>query len=76
MYTACTQNLIRVFGLPFLDPIPSAFVWVALAAWALTFAGLVLHVIGLIRESTGQQSQTLREGPAGKPRAGQGAEQR
>jgi tellurite resistance protein TehA-like permease len=44
MYTVCTQNLIRLFGLPFLDLIPALFVWVALAAWALTFAGLVGHL--------------------------------
>lgn len=40
MYTACTQSLIRIFRLPFLDPIPAVFVWIALAAWALTFSGL------------------------------------
>jgi tellurite resistance protein TehA-like permease len=44
MYTVCTQNLIRVFQLPFLQPIATAFVWIALAAWALTFAGLTRHV--------------------------------
>jgi hypothetical protein len=36
MYTVCTQNLIREFRLPFLEPIPAVFVWVALAAWGLT----------------------------------------
>jgi tellurite resistance protein TehA-like permease len=46
MYTACTQNLIGVFGLPFLEPIPAAFVWVARVAWGLTFAGMVLNVLG------------------------------
>jgi tellurite resistance protein TehA-like permease len=44
MYVVCTQNLIRVFHLPFLAPIPSAFVWIALGAWAMTFTGLVRHV--------------------------------
>jgi tellurite resistance protein TehA-like permease len=44
MYTVCTQNLVRVFRLPFLSPIPDVFVWVALAAWGLTFAGLVAHL--------------------------------
>jgi tellurite resistance protein TehA-like permease len=43
MYTVCTQNLNRELRLPFLEPIPDVFVWVALAAWAVTFAGLVLH---------------------------------
>lgn len=45
MYTVCTQNLIRVFRLPFLEPIPAGFVWVSLTAWGLTFAGMVLHVV-------------------------------
>jgi tellurite resistance protein TehA-like permease len=44
MYTVCTQNLIRVFQLPFLDPIAGAFVWVALGAWAVTFIGLAHHL--------------------------------
>jgi tellurite resistance protein TehA-like permease len=75
MYTACTQQLILVFGLPFLGPIPSAFVWVALAAWALTFAGLVLHVIGLIREWAARRPAS-QGGPPGQPQAPQAAEQR
>src|SRR5262245_33259628 len=41
MYTVCSQNLVRVFRLPFLEPIPAAFVWIALAAWCLTFVGLL-----------------------------------
>jgi len=44
MYTVCTQNLMRVFGLPFLDGIATVFVWIALAAWVLTFAGLLRHL--------------------------------
>src|SRR5262249_54332915 len=40
MYTACTQALIRAFRLPLLHPVPAVFVWVALAAWGLTFVGL------------------------------------
>jgi tellurite resistance protein TehA-like permease len=44
MYTVCTQNLVRTLSLPFLKVLPDVFVWVALAAWAATFAGLVYHV--------------------------------
>lgn len=44
MYTVCTQDLVQVFRLPFLKPIPAAFVWVASAAWVLTFAGLCRNV--------------------------------
>jgi tellurite resistance protein TehA-like permease len=56
MYTVCTQNLIRVFGLPFLAPIPSVFVWIAVVAWVLTFAGMVRNVLGLIRELPAERS--------------------
>jgi tellurite resistance protein TehA-like permease len=45
MYTVCTQSMIRVFHLPFLDPIPTVFVWVALAAWGVTFTGLGRHLV-------------------------------
>jgi tellurite resistance protein TehA-like permease len=44
MYTVCTQKLIGVFQLPFLKLIPAGFVWIALTAWVLTFAGLVWRV--------------------------------
>jgi tellurite resistance protein TehA-like permease len=44
MYTVCTQQLSRVFGLPFLEPIPAVFVWIALGAWTATFVGFVRHL--------------------------------
>jgi tellurite resistance protein TehA-like permease len=44
MYTACTRGIIDVLQLPYLAAIPAVFVWIALAAWGLTFAGLVRHV--------------------------------
>ena len=47
MYTVCTQQLDRVFGLSFLSPLAVGFVWIALAAWVLTFAGLCWHVVQL-----------------------------
>jgi tellurite resistance protein TehA-like permease len=61
MYTVGTQNLIREFRLPFLEPIPAVFVWVALAAWGLTFAGLVWHVATSIREGTLQVRPVVPE---------------
>lgn len=44
MYTVCSQNLVRVFHLPFLALIPEVFLWIAVIAWGLTFAGLIVHV--------------------------------
>src|SRR5262249_17426653 len=45
MYAVCTQTVIHVFSLPFLEPIAGAFVWIALGAWALTLVGLARYVL-------------------------------
>jgi len=45
MYAVCTQSVIRVFSLSLLEPIAAVFVWVALGAWALTFAGLARYAL-------------------------------
>jgi tellurite resistance protein TehA-like permease len=57
MYTVCTQNLVRVFRLPFLEPVATVFVWIALVAWGLTFAGLARHV------ARSKDERTLRVEP-------------
>jgi tellurite resistance protein TehA-like permease len=41
MYTVCTHRLARLFDLPFLDLIPRLSLWIALAAWGVTFVGLL-----------------------------------
>lgn len=41
MYTAATARLARAVDAPFLFAVPRAFIFVALAAWALALAGMV-----------------------------------
>jgi len=41
MYTTATWRLSHDIGLRFLEAIPKVFVWIALIAWALTFAGML-----------------------------------
>jgi len=45
MYTACTLQLARALELPFLVAIPRGFIWLALAAWLSTFAGLIWRLV-------------------------------
>jgi tellurite resistance protein TehA-like permease len=70
MYTVCTQNLIQAFHLPFLELIPSAFVWIALVAWGLTFAGLCRHVLSA---TVGGASRPQAGAGEGVPRSGKEA---
>ena len=44
MYTTCCIRLSAALDLPFLADLAGVFVFVALAAWALAFAGLALHL--------------------------------
>ena len=45
MYTACTFRLSHVIDAPILLSIPHLFIYVALGAWATTFAGLLQHLM-------------------------------
>jgi tellurite resistance protein TehA-like permease len=46
MYTTASWNISHVIGLPFLMVIPQVFAWVAIAAWCLTFAGMLRRLGG------------------------------
>ena len=48
MYAACTLEMARALELEFLYLVPRYLVYVALAAWALAFAGLVRRLGGAI----------------------------
>jgi tellurite resistance protein TehA-like permease len=71
MYTVCTQNLIHVFVLPFLAPIAVVFVWIALAAWMLTFTGLVHHLVRLPWKKSTQAPSDLADQGEEKPQPGE-----
>lgn len=44
MYTTATFQLSRATGLTFLQAIPEGFIYFAVAAWGIAFAGLIYHV--------------------------------
>ncbi len=45
MYTVATARLSSAVAAPYLSAIPALTVYVALAAWALAFAGMVRHLV-------------------------------
>ena len=45
MYTACTFRLANVASLPFLQVIARVFIVIALAAWTVTFIGMVRSLV-------------------------------
>jgi len=45
MYTTSTHRLAGAVEMPALLALPHVFIWIALAAWSLTFTGLVIHVV-------------------------------
>jgi tellurite resistance protein TehA-like permease len=45
MYTACTFEMAHAMNLEFLLPIADVFIYVALVAWAATFAGLIRSLV-------------------------------
>ena len=51
MFTAATFQLSRATGIDFLSAVPRVFIWVALAAWMLTFIGMTRNVAQNLRRS-------------------------
>jgi hypothetical protein len=51
MYTACTHRLAEVTQAPLISAIPKGFVYVALAAWLITFLGMVHGILMGFRAS-------------------------
>ena len=45
MYTVCTFEMAHAMNLDFLLPISGVFIYVALLAWAATFAGLIQSLV-------------------------------
>jgi hypothetical protein len=58
MDATCTQRLAAEFRLPHLSPVAAGFLWVALAAWAATFAGLVWSLAALLRRRDARPSDS------------------
>ncbi|NUQ70918.1 MAG: tellurite resistance/C4-dicarboxylate transporter family protein [Chthonomonadales bacterium] len=50
MYATATHRMIQALGFGFLDFIPQAFVYLALAAWMLVFMGLISYLVRSLRE--------------------------
>lgn len=51
MYTTGTLQLARALDLPFLAVIPEIFIVVVLAAWVVTFSGLVVQILRTIDDT-------------------------
>jgi tellurite resistance protein TehA-like permease len=57
MYAVCTWQMDAVMGFGFLAGLSHAFLWAALVAWIVTFAGM-MHVLfrGLVRRRRGSSA--------------------
>jgi tellurite resistance protein TehA-like permease len=57
MYTACTYEMARALGLDFLYAVPRVLVYVALAVWALAFAGMLRGTFAATRTRLQREAQ-------------------
>jgi tellurite resistance protein TehA-like permease len=56
MYTVCTGRLARAIGVPFLFSIARGFIFIAFAAWTVTFVGLATRLVRLAKKSAPEAS--------------------
>jgi tellurite resistance protein TehA-like permease len=49
MFTVCTIRLAQAIELPFLMAIPHGFIYLAAIAWLIVFAGMIFHLLRLLR---------------------------
>ncbi|MGD9509780.1 MAG: tellurite resistance/C4-dicarboxylate transporter family protein [Geminicoccaceae bacterium] len=57
MYAACTRQMERAMDLGFLAALPRLFLWTALAAWAVTFLGMLHALARILRPGPGRRAQ-------------------
>ena len=60
MYTVCTVRLSQALDIRGLMAVPRAFIYIALAAWTLTFVGLVGEIARTVREASRSAQQAAR----------------
>jgi tellurite resistance protein TehA-like permease len=60
MYAAATLTFARTIGAEFLTPVPRFFFWVAIAAWCLTFFGMMRRLAGVVAILIGGQASQRR----------------
>jgi tellurite resistance protein TehA-like permease len=51
MYTVCTHRVAETMQISFLDVVPRYFVFIALAAWVVTFVGLLFRQVRSLSQS-------------------------
>ena len=60
MYAAATLSFTRTIGTEFLTPVPRFFFWMAIAAWCLTFFGMMRRLVGAVPILIGGQARQQR----------------
>ena len=60
MYASATLTFAQTIGAEFLAPVPRFFFWVAIAAWCLTFFGMMRRLAGVVPILIGGQASQQR----------------